>query len=87
MGSQLEFCWKSIGIPLAVQCHSIVSQFGHKRRIGKLQIRQKPRIWPKPRLLIGPELKMLASDWSRGPSENFQRGYPYDPEPVPIERY
>ena len=30
---------------------------------------------------------MLASDWSRGLSENFQRGYPYDPEPVPIERY
>ena len=23
---------------------------------------------------------MLASDWSRGPSENFQRGYPYDPD-------
>ena len=29
-------------------------------------------------LLIGQKLETLASDWSRGLSENFQRGYPYD---------
>ena len=76
-----------MGIPLVVQCHSIVSQLAHWRQIGRLQIRPTPRIWPKPRLLIGRELKMLASHWSRGPSESFQRGYPYDPEPAPIERF
>ena len=41
----------------------------------------------KSRPLIGRELEMLASHWSRGPSENVQRGYPYDPEPGPIERF
>ena len=30
---------------------------------------------------------MLASHWSRGSSESFQMGYPYDPEPAPIERF
>ena len=30
---------------------------------------------------------MLASHWSRGVSENFQRGYPYDPETLPIEHF
>ena len=38
------------------------------------------KILLKSRLLIGQELEMLASDWSRGPSENFQRRYPYDPD-------
>ena len=37
-----------------------------------------PDILLKSRPLIGRELRMLASHWSRGPSENFQRGYPYD---------
>ena len=36
---------------------------------------------------VGRELKMLASHWSRGPPENFHRGYPYDPDFVPIERF
>ena len=76
-----------MGIPLVVQCHSIVSQLAHWRQIGRLQIRPTPQIWPKPRLLIGRELEMLASHWSRGPSESFQRGYPYDPEPAPIKRF
>ena len=53
--------------------------------IGWLQICQKLRIWPKSRLLIGREPKILPSDWSRGPSENVQRGYPYDSEHVPLE--
>ena len=76
-----------MGIPLVVQCHSIVSQLAHWRQIGRLQIRPTPRIWRKPRLLIGRELEMLASHWWRGPSEIYLRGYPYNPEPVLIERY
>ena len=87
IGSQSAFSWQSMGIPLVVQCHSIASQLAHWRQIGRLQIRPTPRIWPKPRLLIGRELEMLASHWSRGPSEISQRGYPYNPEPVLIERY
>ena len=75
------------GVPLVVQCHSIVSQLAHWRQIGRVQIRPTPRIWLKPRLLIGRELEMLVSHWSRGPSESFQRGYPEDPEPAPIERF
>ena len=31
----------------------------------------------KSEFLIGQELRMLASHWSRGQSENFQRGKPY----------
>ena len=77
----------NLGIPLVVQCHLIVSQLAHWRQIGRLQIRPTPRIWPKQRLLIGRELEMLASHWSRGPSESFQRGHPYDPEPAPIEHF
>ena len=53
--------------------------------IGWLQIRRKLKIWPKSRLLIGREPRILLSDWSRGPSENVQRGYPYDPESLPLE--
>ena len=75
------------GVPLVVQCHSIVSQLAHWRRIGSLQIQLTPRFGPKLRLLIGQELEMLASHWSRGPSEISQKGYPYNPEHVPIERY
>ena len=85
--SQSAFSWQSMGIPFVVKCHSIVSQLAHWRQIGRLQIRPTPQIWPKPRLLIGRELEMLASHWSRGPSESFQRGYPYDPEPEPIEHF
>ena len=77
--SQWAFCLQTIRIPLVVQCHSIVSQLAHWRWIGRLQIRPTSRIWPKPKLLIGRELEMLASHWSRGPSGKFQRGYPYDP--------
>ena len=44
-----------------------------------VQIQGRLRIWLKSRLLIGPEPKILLSDWSRGPCENDQRGYPYDP--------
>ena len=87
IGSQSAFSWQSMGISLVVQCHLIVSQLAHLRQIGRLQIWPTPRIWPKPRLLIGLDLEMLASHWSRGPSESFQRGYPYDPEPAPIERF
>ena len=53
--------------------------------IGRLQIWPTPRILPKWRLLIGRELRMLASHWSRGPSEIFQRSYPYNSKSVPIE--
>ena len=28
---------------------------------------------------------MLASHWSSGVSENIQRGYPYDPELLPMD--
>ena len=87
IGSQWAFCLQTIRIPLVVQCHSIVSQLAHWRWIGRLQIRQTPRIWPKPKLLIGRELEMLASHWSMGPSGKFQRGYPYHPKNMPIERY
>ena len=52
--------------------------------IGWLLIQRKLRIWLKSWLLIGREPKILPSDWSRGPSENVQRGYPYGSEPVPI---
>ena len=75
------------GVPLVVQCQPIVSQLAHWRQIGSLQIQLTPRFWPKLRLLIGRELEMLASHWSRGLSEIYQRGYPYNPEPVLIERY
>ena len=87
LGSPVPLDCLSIGGQLALQWHSIVGQLAHWRWIGRLQTRPTTRIWPKPRLLIGQELKTLASHWSRGPSENFQGGYPYDPEPVPIERY
>ena len=87
VGSPVPLDCLSIGSQLALQWHSIVGQLGHWRWIGRLQIRPTPRIRPKPRLLIGRELETLASHWLRGPSENFQRGYPYDPEPVPIELY
>ncbi len=46
--------------------------------IGWLQIWLMQKIYPKSRPLIGRELRILASDWSRGLSENLQRGYPYD---------
>ena len=52
--------------------------------IGWFQIRQTFRFWPKSRLLIGREPEILRYDWSRGRSENFQRGYPYGSEPLPI---
>ena len=42
-------------------------------------------MWLKSRLLIGREPKILPSDWSRGPPENVQRGYPYDLESLPLE--
>ena len=40
------------------------------------QIYLIPQILLKSRLLIGRELQMLASDWSRGSVENDQRGTP-----------
>ena len=67
--------------------HYIVSQLAHWHWIGRLQIWSTVKNWPKSRLLIGREVRMLASHWSRGPSENFQMGYPYKPEPVPIKHF
>ena len=61
------------------------SRLAHLHSIGGLQLWSTPKISPKSRLLIGRELRMLASHWSRGSSGNSQRGYPYDPEPGPIE--
>ena len=55
--------------------------------IGWFKVWQKSRILPKSRPLIGRELWMLASYWSRGLSENLQRGYPYNPEPLPMDGY
>ena len=52
------------------------SQLANWRWIGRFWILQTLRFWPKSRLLIGWELWMLASHWSRGPSDNFQRVYP-----------
>ena len=53
---------------------------GHLRLTGQshffLQIYVIPQILLKSRLLIGRELQMLASDWSRGSVENDQRGTP-----------
>ena len=43
-----------------------------------------PEILLKSRPLIGRELGILASDWSRGLSENVQRGYPYDRKNLPL---
>ena len=83
MGILLADNTHSIRSPMPLDCQSI----GTLDWIGRLQIRPIPRIWLKPRLLIGRELKMLASHWSRGPSGKFQRGYPNDPKPIPIERY
>ena len=65
----------------------MVCKLAHLHWIGRLCIWSTPKIWPKWRLLIGRELRMLASHWSRGPWENFQRGYTYNHECVPIERY
>ena len=70
---------------LVVNCHPISSQLAHLHWIGGLHTQPTKKIWPKSRLLIGRELRMLASHWSRGPTENFQRGYPYDIVPVSIE--
>ena len=64
---------------------SIYIQLANWHMIGRLQIWPTPRILPKWRLLIGRELRMLASHWSRGPSEIFQRSYPYNSKSVPIE--
>ena len=52
--------------------------------IGWAQIWLKPKILLKSRPLIGRELGILASDWSRGLSENVQRGYPYDRKNLPL---
>ena len=55
--------------------------------IGWTKILLMPNILLKSWRLIGRELGILASHWSRGPWENFLRGYPYNPECVPIELY
>ena len=55
--------------------------------IGWTQIWLMPNILLKSRPLIGRELGILASDWSRGLSENVQRGYPYDPESLPMDHF
>ena len=53
---------------------------GHLRLTGQShffhQIYLIPQILLKSRLLIGRQLQMLASDWSRGSVENDQRGTP-----------
>ena len=100
IGCQYAFDWEPISIPLAVhwnpifisscialvlQLHPNVCQLADYHWIGKLQIWPTKKIWLNLGLLIGRELRILASHWSRGPSENFQRGYPYDPESLPIE--
>ena len=46
--------------------------------IGLIKISLMPENLMKSRPLIGRELRMLASHWSKGLSEKFQRGYPYD---------
>ena len=75
----------SIDIRLDVNRHTIGSQLAHWQWIGRPKIWPTLIIWLKLRFLIGREPEMLASHWSRGASENIQRGYPYDPEPLPIE--
>ena len=52
--------------------------------IGSIQIWLMQNILLKSRPLIGRELGILASDWSRGPFENVQRGYPYDRKNMPL---
>ena len=78
--------WHSSGT-LALNWLSLPWDESEWHSIGLLQIGLSLRIWLKSRPLIGRELGMLASDWSRGPFENVQRGYPYDPEPVPLEQF
>ena len=53
---------------------------GHLRLTGQSHLSHQiyliPQILLKSRLLIGRQLQMLASDWSRGSVENDQRGTP-----------
>ena len=53
---------------------------GHLRLTGQSHIFHQiyliPQILLKSKLLIGRELQMLASDWSRGSDENDERGTP-----------
>ena len=64
-----------------------VSELANWHWIGRLQILLTLIFWPKSSLPIGRELRMLASHWLRGPSGNYQMGYPYKPEPVPIKHF
>ena len=86
IGIRLDVNWYPIcKLGLALQWHQNVFRLSDCHWIGRLQVWRKTKIWPKSRLLIGRELGMLASHWSRGPQKIFQRGYPYDPESQPIE--
>ena len=100
--TQEWFKWHSID-ELAVHWHILISIEGDLVQvdlewhsdfavaqwqcIGWTQIWLMPNILLKSRPLIGRELGILASDWSRGLSENVQRGYPYDPENLPMDHF
>ena len=78
-----SLCRHALKMASTGSCHLIMARTGSCHS-HILPINQTPRISPKSRPLIGRELRILASDWCRGLSENIQRGYPYDPEPLPV---
>ena len=83
---QIWYQWKSIGHSktqkLKVHVQTFLSmnwnnsQLANWRWIGRLQIFLTLRIWPKSRLLIGRELRILTSHWSRGHQNIFLKWLP-----------
>ena len=68
--------WISIGLSLAQSKHS-----------GSLKNYSWKKKCLKSRPVIGWEPGIEDSYWSRASSENFQRGYPYNRESVPINEF